>query len=1000
MRPLRLRLQAFGPYLRAVEVDFRVFEGFGLFLIAGPTGAGKTTLFDALTFALYGEASLEEKKDRDLRNLRAPRTVPTLVEYEFSLRGRRFRVVRSLRWSGKNVHKEAALWAEGRLLTQKLSEVTSRVRELLGFSAREFRRVLLIPQGRFRDLLLARSEEREHLLRTVFQTESLSRLEEVFKEMEAEARDTWQALYQRREALLRSSGFEEESSLEEHLRSLREKKSALEERVSRLLTTHRRLLRELEEARELAAKFAEKQQVEDRLRELAARRPEMEKRREELALLDKVRECLPLYQALRDLEEEISRETRRLQEVEAELKELEEASRETAERLHSLRSQAQEMEDLREKLRELRETLTRLEEWRDLARKRKDLRRRLAGYEQKMEETRSALRQKEQELTELEAEEARKMPLVTDLLSQAERRHRIREWLEKANRRELLLREKEALARRRAGLRRDLEETERRLTELEGQEAALQDLLSRHRAWEMARTLSPGKPCPVCGSREHPSPASPPEKLPSEDQRRQLEEEIRKVREILENLRRQEVLLAAEEERLKREIRSLEEEIPAHFSPEKARSELARIEADLARGEKTREELDRLRERREILRAEIARLRQVRETLEAEYQQIRLEEGRLSTRMETLVARMGGEPREEALRRTLREGEERYRRWEKELQALERTLTDLEARRSAREALGQELRKRLGTLNRKKAEVSERFLQVLRELSLPDRSRFEALIPALEKREELEKEVQGFFREEETLLLRRRELEEYLSGKSPPEVEGLRAREEEMRRELERRHRELGELSGRIQTLDRLLGEIRELRSRLEEIEKRYRTVKALADRLAGLNEKRLSFHRFVLTAFFEEILLRASRKLHALTGGRFRLLRQTEIRDRRRAAGLEILILDSWSGGVRPAATLSGGESFLAALSLALSLSEVVQELSGGRPLECLFIDEGFGNLDPDSLDQALSLLAELRAGGRLIGVISHVRELRERIPAVLEVIPRREGSFLRTRI
>ncbi|WP_297057141.1 AAA family ATPase, partial [Thermosulfurimonas sp.] len=432
MRPLRLRLQAFGPYLRAVEVDFRVFEGFGLFLIAGPTGAGKTTLFDALTFALYGEASLEEKKDRDLRNLRAPRTVPTLVEYEFSLRGRRFRVVRSLRWSGKNVHKEAALWAEGRLLTQKLSEVTSRVRELLGFSAREFRRVLLIPQGRFRDLLLARSEEREHLLRTVFQTESLSRLEEVFKEMEAEARDTWQALYQRREALLRSSGFEEESSLEEHLRSLREKKRALEERVSRLLTTHRRLLRELEEARELAAKFAEKQQVEDRLRELAARRPEMEKRREELALLDRVRECLPLYQALRDLEEEISRETRRLQEVEAELKELEEASRETAERLHSLRSQAQEMEDLREKLRELRETLTRLEEWRDLARKRKDLRRRLAGYEQKMEETRSALRQKEQELTELEAEEARKMPLVTDLLSQAERRHRIREWLEKA----------------------------------------------------------------------------------------------------------------------------------------------------------------------------------------------------------------------------------------------------------------------------------------------------------------------------------------------------------------------------------------------------------------------------------------------------------------------------------------------------------------------------------------------------------------------------------------
>lgn len=175
---------------------------------------------------------------------------------------------------------------------------------------------------------------------------------------------------------------------------------------------------------------------------------------------------------------------------------------------------------------------------------------------------------------------------------------------------------------------------------------------------------------------------------------------------------------------------------------------------------------------------------------------------------------------------------------------------------------------------------------------------------------------------------------------------------------------------------------------------KEYELVNRVAEVATGGNSRGISFNRFVLGARLDEVLSQASARLAVMSRGRFRLSRAEEREDGRRAGGLELTVSDEYTGKDRPVRTLSGGESFLAALGLALGLSDVVQAAAGGLRLECMVIDEGFGTLDPEALDAAVHALEELQQGGRLVGVISHVPELKERIPVRLEVVPSRTGS------
>ncbi len=199
------------------------------------------------------------------------------------------------------------------------------------------------------------------------------------------------------------------------------------------------------------------------------------------------------------------------------------------------------------------------------------------------------------------------------------------------------------------------------------------------------------------------------------------------------------------------------------------------------------------------------------------------------------------------------------------------------------------------------------------------------------------------------------------------------------------------------------VAELERVGAEYEQLCARYSLVGRLADVALGENPLKLSFQRYVLGTFLDEVLSQASFRLVRMSKGRFRLQRATRAADMRRAGGLDLEVFDEHTGSLRPVSTLSGGEGFLAALALALGLAEVVQSHSGGVRLETIFIDEGFGSLDPEALDAAIDTLVHLaRSGenggaGRLVGIVSHVPELRERIDARLEIVPGLEGSRAR---
>jgi exonuclease SbcC len=195
----------------------------------------------------------------------------------------------------------------------------------------------------------------------------------------------------------------------------------------------------------------------------------------------------------------------------------------------------------------------------------------------------------------------------------------------------------------------------------------------------------------------------------------------------------------------------------------------------------------------------------------------------------------------------------------------------------------------------------------------------------------------------------------------------------------------------------RTLDQLGESAARIEEAERRYRAVGRVAQVASGANEAGVSFVRFVLGALLDDVLAAATERLLRMSQGRFALVRAGDRRDRRRSGGLDLEVFDAHTGMARPAGTLSGGEGFLASLSLALGLADVVQSHTGGIRLDTMFVDEGFGTLDPEALDLAMRALEDLQAGGRLVGIISHVPELRERVAARLEVLAGRRGSTAR---
>ena len=1016
MKPLKLTVRAFGPYATEQVFDFSRLGGRGFFLIHGPTGAGKTSILDAITFALYGQASGSLRGAKDLRSDHADPATPTEVQFDFSVGESFYRVRRSpeqlrprKRGAGFATQpQDAALYRrnttapedyDGRILCDGWSEVTAHVRQVMGFEAEQFRQVVMLPQGQFQKLLMDKSADRQRILETLFRVDGYGRIEEALKdEFNTLARKKRDADLGRA-AVLQNADVATAEELGQRRRSVCE--TLVETRgASKSLRDARRDAQDaLAKAREVAAKLTERSAAAADVKRWEARREEFALKQQSHQRACRAAALAEAESSLRQRRTEADAASRRCADSSGALDRAKAAHVKAAEALASDVAREAEREQVRRHAARLDDLAGRAREL--------DAAQRGAATSKKvfaLAESRKAAAEKSVQLRRdlLVSSEAKRQELDAKHARAAE----IRLSLSNAS---------QALAHRREldGVARDLKEAEataeaylqriasrkRHLEWAREQRDAVQERWNGAQAAVLAATLSSGDPCPVCGSTHHPHPAAAAGAVPSESDVRRAREEVEREEKSLELLSTEAATHAQRVTGLRTKRDHLASMLRLNIADADALSrEADRLTRELERAEEAGIELIKLKDKAEKLRQE--------ETAAA---------AELSAAADALSSAAADLAAAEAVATSCGQGVPEAMRSAKALEreraaahARVKQLADaFEAARKAAETANVALARAesdagsagaaaQAAIEAVKVQQSQ-FDQKLRDAGFDHEAAYRAALLTDDQVDRLNREVQDYH---VALGAARQRLHLAAAGAEglvAPDLPALESAAHAADAAVEHNVGQEKVLAQTLRGLETAQQRLAALDEQLKALDDRVAVVGELAKVANGDNPLRLRFRAYVLGVYLDEVLASASQRLAIMSRGRFVVRRSRDVADARFHAGLELEVHDAHTGTARPVGTLSGGESFLASLALALGLADVVQSHAGGIRLETIFVDEGFGTLDPESLDLAVRALRDLQQGGRLVGIISHVTELRELIDARLEVLPGRRGSTAR---
>ncbi|GAA2416654.1 SMC family ATPase [Actinomadura vinacea] len=1003
----RLEVTAFGPFAGTEEIDFDALSDAGLFLIQGQTGAGKTSVLDAVCFALYGQVPGARNAAKGLRSDHAAAGSAPRVVLEVTIRGRRLRVSRSPAWdrpklrgSGTTQEKAKVLleefehggWAG---LSTRLDEAGDQIGQLLGMTAAQFCQVAMLPQGEFASFLRAGAEERRKVLERLFAAEVYTQVEKWLADRRAATGRDAAALRAAAESIAdrvaETTGappprtavsvpgpvprprrgepvepdpepFDDVEALPAWAAELAGQHQAVRDSAEELLG---RVAGEVDAARaaydegralaEANRRHADALRRREILQESAAERSRLTARLDAAARADRV---LPVIRNLTDRTHHA--------------KSAHDRAGVARSRVGALVGPSAAEDVLAKAERARRDDIAALDGKRAAA--------------ARLTEVTAEHHRLAEELERLEPEEARAAAAVDELPAMVEEQRSAYEAARLAAAARPGAKAAVDDARRRFGLAQRRDQVLAKLGRAEDEQRAAVDAaqaardrfqgLRQARLDGMAATLAddlrPGEPCAVCGSTEHPRPAAAPGGEIGEEDEAAAEKDYEQAQ-----ARREDASAAVESLRAERDA-TLEDvgetgagELAAELADAEralaaagaAAAEAERLEAALHRAER---ELEQARERRgELVQALTANRVRAGE-LADEQDRLRAE----------LAAARGDDPSLEARMRRLRGEADALAEAVRALQDADRAAGELSAARAEARA----------------ASANEGFRD-------PD----DAAAAALDDEDQavLRDQVRRFDDEEAAI---RSALDDpavkAAAGAPAPGLPGLEAAVElaESAREA------VGTAAAQAR---RRCDRLAELRAELAAAVRAWRPAAErhrVAERLAGLasgksaaNRLGMSLSAYVLAARLEQVVAAANERLDRMSAGRYALKHTTDksAGDRTRGAGgLGLLVIDGWTGRHRDPVTLSGGESFITSLALALGLADVVTAEAGGTEINTLFVDEGFGTLDEETLDEVMDVLDGLRDGGRAVGVVSHVAELRTRIPAQLRVTKARAGS------
>lgn len=993
MKPIKLTMQAFGPFAQTETIEFDKLGTNPLFLINGPTGSGKTSILDAICFALYGETTGNERQGIQMRCDMAAPTLLTEVTLEFSLHGKSYRVIRSpeqeapkARGEGMTVRKHtAALYEitdEEKLITSKTTQVKTEVTNIIGLNETQFRQVMVLPQGKFRELLLATSKEREEIFGQLFQTDIYKKIEYALKDKASAISKAKDEFDNQIRGALQVAGVSSEAELTEQREALSVQFESVQKQEQESLAQLNALKTELQKAEALSNEFKKREQAEIALKQHLEQSDAVSSRQLQLDNAKKASKVELPYVTLQsaskqtqELEQKVAKLSQDLTVANDAVKSKEGAlqtAKEQAAQLPKLTEQQYQLEGMKGKLVEKSELekainagLTQKSEFEARLKKYIALKEKLTLEAQQGQKSLDQARVDVASIGTVEAEIKQQQRLMQDL----QKLTGLNQELAKLD---ALTPSKQA----------SVDQVKARYVELQHSADTLELSWHNAQAAVLAQRLRAGEMCPVCGSVEHPQPAQFVGEEVTKDQvqnARNIEREGQVALNQLNNQLEQHNIAVGQ---YKQQVEQLSVELGQNAS-----MDLGTLQASM----------QQLNERLQQLSS--IDLVQLEQSVNELNQRCVTGEGKINDLQNQMAANESTiKVNREQLAKLSASLDAKYSSLEvleQDIVAIQKQIAELNsALENAQNHLQQavlaktNIESQLTTNQQWLNEALDRFStakadweQALQASAFEDEAQFLACKVDEAEMQVWQQEIDAFKQTQIKLEQTLADLSSTLKDLALPDLENINVKLNSVQQSYVEARNQLDSTRSLFERLEKVRNDIATLHDKNTKLEDEYKVFGTLYDVASGKTGSRISLHRFVLGVLLDDVLIQASQRLSLMSKGRYILARKTEGFKGAAGRGLDLVVEDSYTGKTRDVATLSGGESFMAALALALGLSDVVQSYSGGIRLDTLFIDEGFGSLDPESLDLAIQTLVDLQQTGRMIGVISHVSELKEQM-------------------
>lgn len=1015
MRPLHLKMFGFGPYKEEETIDFSTLNEKGLFVIAGATGAGKTSIFDAMTYALYGEASGEDRRDqqRSLRSDFVNPELPSYVTFDFEIKDKHYRIHRQLPFIKKGNKTETAQEVQlfvieagievPLLERQSIQAVAQKIEQLLGLTADQFKQLVMLPQGEFRKFLTSSTDSKEEIMRKIFQTEKYAAFVEYLNEQVKIEKQAYNQLQMQQQYLMKPlyhltyendkmteilnqdeinmyQWLEQMQIEQQHWQQKMEKQEQQLKEVENNKQQLQKELRELEKQLELQSQW---KSLKQRHKELQVEEQKVKEHKEKVIQIERALPFQSTFQQLENLRIEGRKLQESMQETEQEYRQLVLQQQKVTEIYQRLMAQKDEQKVNEKEMYRLEALYPRVQSFTKQTEKAKEQEKKLSllrqfetEFLQAFEEVNQSIRQLRQEEKEVQAE----------VLSTNELYKKEQEIIQEIQRAETLEQTKQEVNQ----LQRQWEDFQIPFKELQDQVEATEKQWIHKEALKLRQHLVEGSPCPVCGSTTH--------KEMFEDTHQFSEELYYKLVEQFEEMKQKKTTLHT---KLELSTEHLQQLIKS----------AAQTTSDLS--------LDALREQANVVHKQLKESEQKKNQLKQMQQQLEALENKSKTLNEQVIKNQM-EQREQLpilaeLSASIRHLQSELTPEERQLEQFEEKLVGLkdsvahyhkEVEQTTRmlEQINQQValcKQKLEQLTASKNKVFEEGTALNQQLTSDTQAvgfnsldQVKQVLSEQANLQNLKTTIHNFEQAYSLNTSMIKQIEEQLVTTESMDKEPLQQKIHEVEEKYKAIHAQFVDLQRDYRTLQEVQQNIMENEKEKNKQQKKYEQTLEIYQVTRGDNPQRLSFERYIQIDYLEQVIQAANIRFHHLSKGQFQFVRSEEVARRNRQSGLDLNVYDSYTGQTRDVKTMSGGEKFLASLCLSLGMSDVIQSHQGAIQIDTLLIDEGFGTLDEESLRNAIDILIDLKNSGRLIGVISHVEELKQVLPARIDVVKSKDGS------